>query len=117
MFDETKRFEERAARPSIHSAMRRVARGERILMMQRKLEQLGRGLLPGIQTSLPTEERRTDARDESFHGVFLCMFHPSKNINRSSRVFRETKRIEGQPCGPSIHRAIDRKSTRLNSIH
>src|SRR3546814_18643073 len=75
-------------------------------MIQHELVQLGRGLLRRIQTSLPTEERRTDARDESFHGVFLCMFHPSKNINRSSRVFRETKRIEGQPCGPSI----DRKS-------
>src|SRR3546814_20054513 len=77
-------------------------------MIQHELVQLGRGLLRRIQTSLPTEERRTNARDESFHGVFLCMFHLSKSIRRSSRVFRETKRIEGRPARPSIHRAIRR---------
>src|SRR3546814_15615047 len=70
--------------------------------------QLARGLLRHIQTSLPTEERRIGARDESFHGVFLCMFHLSKSIRRSSRVFRETKRTEGRPARPSIHRAIRR---------
>src|SRR3546814_6753080 len=58
---------------SIHRAIRRGARGERILMIQHELVQLGRGLLRRIQTSLPTEERRTDARDESFHGAFLFM--------------------------------------------
>src|SRR3546814_16852087 len=74
VFRETKRIEGRPARPSIHRAIRRGARGERILMIQHELVQLGRGLLRRIQTSLPTEERRTDARDESFHGAFLFMF-------------------------------------------
>src|SRR3546814_18883649 len=36
------------------------------------------------------------------------MFHLSKSIRRSSRVFRETKRTEGRPARPSIHRAIRR---------
>src|SRR3546814_5763066 len=74
---------------SIHRAIRRGARGERILMIQHELVQLGRGLLRRMQTSLPTEERRTDARDESFHGAFLFMFVFPKERSEERRVGKE----------------------------
>src|SRR3546814_1539142 len=75
-----------------------LTQGERLLMIQHELVQLARGPLRDIQTRLPLEERRIDARDENLHGAFLCMFHPSKNINRSYRVSRETTRTQGRPA-------------------
>src|SRR3546814_15013455 len=64
-----------------------MARGNRDLMTEAL--QMQRGV---------SANQARAADDENFHDVFLFLFCISKSIRHSSRVFRETKRIEGQPA-------------------
>src|SRR3546814_13859026 len=64
-----------------------MARGNRDLMTEAL--QMQRGV---------SANQARAADDENFHDVFLFLFCISKSIRHSSRVFRETKRIEGKPA-------------------